>query len=37
MHDEVKNYYGRVLQKSADLQTDACSTEEVMPEFMMKC
>lgn len=36
MHDEVKNYYGRVLQKSADLQTDACSTEEVMPEFVKR-
>ena len=36
MHDEVKNYYGKVLQKSDDLQTDACSTEEVMPEFVKR-
>jgi ubiquinone/menaquinone biosynthesis C-methylase UbiE len=36
MHDEVKNYYGQVLQKSDDLQTDACSTEEVMPEFVKR-
>ena len=36
MHDEVKNYYGQVLQKSEDLQTDACSTEEFMPEFVKR-
>jgi arsenite methyltransferase len=36
MHDEVKKYYGQVLQKSDDLQTDACSTEEVMPEFVKR-
>ena len=36
MHDEVKNYYGQVLEKSDDLQTDACSTEEVMPEFVKR-
>ena len=36
MQDEVKKYYGQVLQKSDDLQTDACSTEEVMPEFVKR-
>ncbi|HKJ70820.1 MAG TPA: methyltransferase domain-containing protein [Gammaproteobacteria bacterium] len=28
IHDQVKDYYGRVLQGSADLQTDACCTAE---------
>lgn len=36
MHDEVKNYYGQVLEKSADLQTDACATDEFMPEFVKR-
>ncbi len=27
MHDAVKDYYGRVLQGSADLQTNACCTD----------
>ena len=34
MLESVKDYYGRVLQSSDDLQTDACCTEEAMPEFL---
>ncbi len=34
MHDEVKEYYGKVLKTSDDLQTDACCTDEGMPEFV---
>jgi SAM-dependent methyltransferase len=34
MHNEVKNYYGKVLQESDDLQTDACATDEVIPEYV---
>jgi 2-polyprenyl-3-methyl-5-hydroxy-6-metoxy-1,4-benzoquinol methylase len=30
--EEVKNYYGKVLKTSADLQTNACCTGESMPE-----
>ena len=32
MLEEVKNYYGKVLKTSADLQTNACCTGESMPE-----
>lgn len=34
MHESVKDYYGRVLQSSDDLQTNACCTDEAMPEFL---
>ena len=34
MHNEVKNYYGKVLQESDDLQTDACATDEVIPDYV---
>ncbi len=34
MHDTVKDYYGSVLQSSDDLQTDACCTEDTMPEYL---
>lgn len=30
--ESVKDYYGKVLQSSADLQTSACCSAEVMPE-----
>lgn len=34
MHKVVKNYYGNVLQSSADLQTNACCTDdELSPVF----
>ncbi len=29
--EEVKHYYGKVLQKSSDLQTDACCTPDIIP------
>ena len=34
MLDSVKDYYGKVLQSSDDLQTNACCTDEAMPEFL---
>jgi len=33
-HDVVQKYYGETLQSSADLQTDACCTEEAVPEWL---
>ncbi|MHC4575402.1 MAG: methyltransferase domain-containing protein [Planctomycetota bacterium] len=30
-YDTVKEYYGRVLQKTSDLKTDACCTSEATP------
>ena len=35
-HDEVKHYYGEVLQGSEDLQTDACCTPDAMPPFVRR-
>jgi len=32
VRDEVKEYYGKVLQKSADLQTNACCTAVELPQ-----
>ena len=34
MHSEVKNYYGEVLQSSADLKTSACCTTEPLPAYL---
>ena len=34
IQDNVKDYYGKVLQSSADLKTDACCTVEGMPEYL---
>lgn len=34
MQEQVKNYYGQVLKGSADLLTNACCTDEGMPEFL---
>jgi len=34
IQDSVKNYYGQVLQSSNDLKTDACCTDEAMPEYL---
>jgi SAM-dependent methyltransferase len=36
MQEEVKNYYGKVLQSSADLQTDACCTSAPPPERLQQ-
>ncbi|MFC3120104.1 methyltransferase domain-containing protein [Agaribacter flavus] len=32
--DVVKDYYGKVLSSSHDLQTDACCTDAFMPEYV---
>lgn len=34
IHDQVKEYYGEVLERSEDLQTNACSTDESMPNHL---
>ncbi|MEO1252437.1 MAG: methyltransferase domain-containing protein [Pseudomonadota bacterium] len=34
MQDNVKSYYGKVLQSSEDLQTDACCTLEETPGWL---
>jgi len=34
MKDAVKEYYGKVLQSSEDLKTDACCTDTAMPDFV---
>ncbi len=36
IHDQVKDYYGRVLQKSEDLQTNACCTDASMPAYLKR-
>lgn len=33
-HTQVKDYYGKVLQNSDDLKTDACCTDEGLPEYL---
>ncbi|WP_417530713.1 methyltransferase domain-containing protein [Marinobacter lipolyticus] len=34
VHDQVKDYYGKILQKSDDLQTNACCTDDAMPSHL---
>ncbi len=34
MHDEVKDYYGKQLQNSADLKTDACCDIDQVPAWL---
>ena len=34
MKDSVKEYYGKVLQGSHDLQTNACCTDTEIPDFL---
>ncbi len=34
MFDEVKDYYGKILQSSGDLKTDACCTDTNMPDHI---
>ncbi|MGL1936609.1 MAG: methyltransferase domain-containing protein [Fibrobacterales bacterium] len=34
MHNDVKEYYGKVLQHSDDLKTDACCTAESIPGYL---
>lgn len=33
-HEEVQEYYGKTLQGSADLQTNACCTPDAMPQYL---
>ena len=33
-HDDVKDYYGKVLQGSDDLQTNACCTPDDVPDYL---
>lgn len=33
-HEAIRRYYGQILTKSSDLQTDACCTSEAPPEFL---
>lgn len=34
MHEQVQDYYGKVLQHSDDLQTNACCTDTQMPHYV---
>lgn len=34
MHEDVKDYYGKHLQSSGDLQTNACCTSASMPRYL---
>jgi len=34
MHDNVKEYYGKLLQSSKDLKTNACCTDTSMPRYL---
>ncbi len=36
MHEQVKDYYGKVLSASADLQTNACCTDDEMPLYIKR-
>ncbi|NND83380.1 MAG: methyltransferase domain-containing protein [Gammaproteobacteria bacterium] len=33
-YSQVKDYYGKVLQSSDDLKTDACCTDEGLPDYL---
>ncbi len=36
MKENVQEYYGKVLQSSDDLQTNACCTDTAMPDYLKK-
>eukprot|EP01135_Chromosphaera_perkinsii_P001366 Nk52_evm93s164 gene=Nk52_evmTU93s164 len=36
LKDEVKEYYGKTLQQSSDLKTDACCTKNAPPAYIRK-
>jgi len=36
MHEQVQEYYGKVLEGSDDLQTNACCTDTQMPTYLKK-
>ena len=33
--EAVKEYYGKILQKSSDLKTNACCTAEKYPSYIL--
>jgi len=33
-HDSVQDYYGKVLQSSSDLKTNACCSPQAMPGYL---
>ena len=35
-HEQVQDYYGRILQSSDDLQTNACCTDDEMPGWLKR-
>ena len=35
LHDEVKDYYGKQLEKSEDLKTNACCTLTAPPKYIL--
>ena len=35
-HETVQNYYGKVLESSADLQTNACCTPDELPNYVKR-
>ena len=37
MKEEVKKYYGEILKKSVDLQTNACCTRDSYPKYIKDC
>ena len=34
MHSDVQDYYGKTLQSSSDLQTNACCTDTSIPDYL---
>ena len=36
MHDDVKEYYGKTLQQTEDLKTNACCTSAGLPKHVKK-
>ena len=34
MHDQVKDYYGRILASTSDLKTNACCTNTAFPDYI---
>jgi len=36
MNEVVKDYYGKVLQSTSDLKTDACCTSSSIPAYLKK-
>lgn len=34
MHEQVQDYYGKTLQGSQDLQTNACCTDSSLPDYL---